>query len=280
MKEVYFDTNVYTHVDGFGQKKIFAPLDKLRRAIRSDHLRVYTSLMVIEETIGALMEYPAEGQRRLRLIRRLAKRRKMLRMHFDILEDDVHSYATGQRFKSHFMAPFPQLKDIFHVRDLPGLLEVAKKTKESNRQFRDRMRTKYSTHIAPLAEPIIDERQMPSFEEYFNDNATNFLEVLVKKTGDLDACQAKGREGLLSIPSTEVVTRAQLSLTYANTYLGRQQQQGDSRDMQHAQYAAAIGTLVTQDTRLIKLLRRANSPYLEVMNLEELLDKLPSATPG
>jgi len=66
-----------------------------------------------------------------------------------------------------------------------------------------------------------------------------------------------------------------VSLTYANTFLGRLPQQGDSADMQHALIASAVGTLITEDIRLRKALKRADSPYLTVMNLQELLHSLP-----
>ena len=79
----------------------------------------------------------------------------------------------------------------------------------------------------------------------------------------------------MKIPSLNVAVRGQLSLTYANTFLGRLAQQGDSADMQHAFIAVTVGTLVTEDKALGKALKRANSPYLSIMNLQALLDSLP-----
>jgi len=64
MKEVYFDTNVYDLLDELLQTKVFAPVDKLKKAIRSDQVRVYTNTIPIEETLGALKKKPAEGRRR------------------------------------------------------------------------------------------------------------------------------------------------------------------------------------------------------------------------
>jgi len=61
MKEVYFDTNVYDLLDEQVQAKDVGPINNLRRAIRSDQLRVYTNLVPIEETLGALRNHPAEG---------------------------------------------------------------------------------------------------------------------------------------------------------------------------------------------------------------------------
>src|SRR5690349_14340375 len=102
MKEVYFDTNVYDLLDDLIQTKSFAPVDKLRRAVRSDHVRVYTNVIPIQETLGALKDKPAEGRRRLRLIRTLAKRKRMIRPHTEIIKNDIRSYARDERFQSHF----------------------------------------------------------------------------------------------------------------------------------------------------------------------------------
>jgi len=64
MKEVYFDTNVYTRLDQLIQTKKFDAFNKLRRAVLSDHLRILTSFTVYEETNGALINYPCERLRR------------------------------------------------------------------------------------------------------------------------------------------------------------------------------------------------------------------------
>lgn len=275
MKKVYFDTNVYDLLDELIQKKIFAPISKLKRAVRSDQVRVYTNLVPIEETLGALKKNPVEGRRRLRLIRTLAKRKRMIRRHTEIIVNDIRSYAKRERFQSQFMSPYPELKPVFQVRDLLGLIEIAEENRTHNRGFRDVMRDRFSQFIAPLAQPIIANREVPTFEEYFEANYRAIFEIIAEKAGYLEGCQEQGFEGLLKIPSLNVAARAQASLTYANTFLGRLPQQGDSADMQHALIASAVETLVTEDKPLRKALRRANSPYLTVMNLQELLDTLP-----
>jgi hypothetical protein len=274
MKEVYFDTNVYTHLAQLVRRKNFTAIDKLRKAVLSDQLRILSSFTVLEETAGAFVEYPREAFQRLRLIRKLAKRKKLIKLHFDILNDDITSSATDQPLKSHFMAPFPQLRDLFLGRDLPGLIEVAKKTKESVSDFRNEMRNSFSRHIAPLAQAVIANREVPTFEKNFEDNAIEFVRLMVKPSGQLAACEKRGLDGLLEVPAINVYVRAQLSLVYANTHLGRLHNQGDSRDMQHVLLAATAGVFITQDNPLRKALKRANSPYLTVMSLHELVDTL------
>lgn len=275
MKEVFFDTNVYNHLDEQVQAKDFGPIDKLKRAIRSDQLRVYTNLVPIQETLGALIKHPAQGRRLLRLIRTLAKRKKLIRPHKEIIVNDIRSYAKDEPFQSRFMAPYPELKPVFQVRDLPGLVEVAEENLKHNRNFRDEMRGKFVQHIAPLAEPMVKNKQVPTFEDYFEANYRGVFEIMADKAGYLKECQAKGFEVLLDIPSLNVAMRGQVSITYANTFLGRKPQQGDSADMQQAFVATAVGTLITEDGPFRKVLKRANSPYFKFMSLQELLGTLP-----
>lgn len=273
--KVYFDTNVYTHLAKLIQRKNFGPVNKLKRAIRSDQVRVYTNLIPIEETLGALREQPVEGRQRLRLIRTLAKRKRVIRGHTEIIVNAIRTYSTDERFQSQFMSPYPELKPVFQVKDLPGLIEVAEKNRNHNWEFRNDMRGRMVEFIAPLAQPIIANREVPPFEEYFEANYLGIIELIAKGAGYLEGCRKKGFEGLLKIPPINVAVRAQVSLTYANTFHGRLPQQGDSADMQHALIASVVGTLITQDNPLRKVLKRAKSPYLTVMGLQELLDTLP-----
>lgn len=275
MKEVYFDTNVYDLLDELLQRKAFAPVNKLKKAIRSDQVRVFTNIIPIEETLGALKNKPVEGRRRLRLIRTLAKRKRMIRPHTEIIKNDIRSYAKQERFQSRFTYSDPVLKRIFQVRDLPGLIAVAEENRNHNWDFRNDMRGRYAKNIAPLAEPIIANREVPTFEEYLEANYRGVLEIMADKAGYLNDCQKRGLEGLMEIPALNVAVRGPMSLTYANTFLGRLHQHSDSADMQHAMIASAVGTLITEDKPLRKALKRANSPYLTFMSLQELLDILP-----
>jgi hypothetical protein len=211
----------------------------------------------------------------LRLIRTLAKRKLIIKHHTEIIVNDIRSYANGEQLQNHFMPPYPELKAVFQVRDLPGLIEVAEQNRIHNREFRNEMRDRMLEFIAPLAQPIIANRAVPTFEEYFEANYRGVFEIIATKAGHLRDCQDKGFEGLLKIPSLNVAVGAQVSVSYANTFLTRLPQQGDSADMQHALIASAVGTLVTEDGPLRRALKRANSPYLIVMNLQELVDTLP-----
>jgi hypothetical protein len=275
MREVYFDTNVYSHLDSQLQKKNLTAYNKLRRAVLSDQLRIYTSLVVYEETTTALLEYPSQGLRRIRLIRKLSKRKKMIRIHFEILADDIRSYAKGEAFKSQFMSPPPSLHELYEHRPIDELIEAAKQTKDYIRGYRNNVREAYATHIAPLAKQVIANKEVPTFEENYRELAVEFVRSTIRKSPYKQECEEKGLDDLLRVPSMNSMVGAQLSIIYANTYQNRLQSQGDSRDVQHVQLASAVGSLVTEDAGLLKVVRRMDSPYIKAMKLDDLLQSLP-----
>ena len=87
MKEHYFDTNVYSHI----HNRVNATDEQvanLHAAVRADKIRILTSSVVVEETISALLSAEKEGLARLKFIRKLAKRKRIIKLHPDLLEDD------------------------------------------------------------------------------------------------------------------------------------------------------------------------------------------------
>jgi hypothetical protein len=95
MKEVYFDSNVYGHIYRLQHGITAACAKKLEQAVESDRLRIFASVPVLEETNMAILNYPDEAFGRLRLIRKLAKRKKIIKPPGLILKEDVIAYANG-----------------------------------------------------------------------------------------------------------------------------------------------------------------------------------------
>src|SRR2546430_7755280 len=104
MKEVCFDTNVYRHICLRENGITNADVSKLFRAIRADEIRILTSTQVIEETISAVLTVPEEAVARLKLIRRLAKRKRIVQFHTDFA-NVVRAYANGDKIHAPFIAP-------------------------------------------------------------------------------------------------------------------------------------------------------------------------------
>lgn len=86
MKEIYFDTNVYTHIHNRSGGVTNADVARLVAAIKADKIRILASTQVIEETISAILSSPREALGRLRLIHKLAKRKRMIKPHTDFVQ--------------------------------------------------------------------------------------------------------------------------------------------------------------------------------------------------
>ncbi len=276
MKEHYFDTNVYSHIYnrvGVTDEQIA----KLYPAVRADKIRILTSSVVVEETISALLSAEKEALARLKLIRKLAKRKRIIKFHPNLLEDDIRSFAHGGKLRSHFMAPPPRFTQVFvdHGENhLHILRQIANETQKQIQAFRNEMNQKYNQLLRPLAAQIIRQNQQQSFADYWNELSVPFAEQLADKAGVLPDCQARGMNRLLEVRSVKLATLAQLSLGYANTYERGAVERGDSRDMQHAVLASGTRTFVTDDPRLGRVLTRILIPDFEVINLPTLLSRL------
>jgi predicted nucleic acid-binding protein len=276
MKEVYFDTNIYNHIHKRHHGVTEADIAKLYATVRADKIRILTSTSVIEEVLSALISLERDSFAILKHIRKLAKRKRILKYHPNLLEDDIVAYSRGKKMPSHFMAPPPNFTKIFtdHGPDHMAILrKIAEDTQKQIQSFRDKMDNSYIKHIRPLAEEIKRQKKQQSFEDYWAELSIPFAELLAKKAGVLAECQERGMEGLLEVRSVRLCTLAQLSLGYSNTYQRTTIDRGDSRDMHHAVLASSVNTFVTHDRRFAGILRRMPVDNFEVIDLKTLLSQ-------
>ena len=61
MKEIYFDTDVYSHIHNRNGGVTNADVARLVAAIKADKIRILASTQVIEETISAILSSPNEA---------------------------------------------------------------------------------------------------------------------------------------------------------------------------------------------------------------------------
>lgn len=275
MKEVYFDTNVYSHIYNLHHGITRDDREKLFSCIRSDKLRVYLSGVVLEETISALLSREKEALNRLRLIHRISKRKRILKEYRQVLDEVIEAYAKDQRSSSFFMSPPPFLKWVLRNQSkatLKGLRELAT---ESQQQIQERKKSteELFKKIWPLAKEEKEQGEHQTFEEYFKEHSENVVEIFANLAGLLPECQKKGINGLLNLTPLRGITIAILSQGYANTYEKAAINRGDSRDLHHAIYASMVGTLVTHDKGFSNVMKRSPIDRLEVVDLHALLAK-------
>jgi predicted nucleic acid-binding protein len=105
MKEVHFDSNIYTHIYFRRHKVTDTDVAKLFAAVEADKVRILTSAQVVEETISTILRSEQDTKGLLKLIRKLAKIKRIIKYHYQLLEDDIVAYARNTKAPKPFMAP-------------------------------------------------------------------------------------------------------------------------------------------------------------------------------
>lgn len=274
MKQVYFDTNIYTHINNLQHGITVPERTKLFESIRADKIRIYLSAAVLEETVSGLLSNEKQVIQRLRLIHRISKRKRILNEYRPILDGVVTAYANNDRVPSFFMSPPPYLKVVLRNQSrktLDGLRELAEQSQKQIQERKESIEKMFAEKIRPL---VVEEKEQgphQSFENYWKEHSINVVEIFAKLVGVLPECQEKGIDGLLEQTPMKAITVAILSQGYANTYEKTTINRGDSRDLHHVVYASAIGTLITHDKNFAKVMKRVPVNGLEVMDLHTLL---------
>jgi hypothetical protein len=273
MKTVYFDTNVYTHiynrVDGITEADVL----KLKQLIKADKIRILASIEVAEEAMSAIFAAPKEALGRIKLIHKLAKRKRMIKHHTDFIQA-VYAYANGGKVHSPFISPPLLMRRFLTAPDLDEVQRIAAENKEQIQKHHDKMADIYKTKIEPLAAPIRQQRQQPSFEDYWNTMAVHYIEELARQAGVLEQSQVRGLDGLMAIRCLHIHTLGQVSLDYANTYMGRTPKRSDSRDMHHVLLSSAAEAFITDDAALRRAMKRMQVEGYEVLSFKEMMERI------
>jgi len=276
MNEVYFDSNVYGHIYRLQHGITKTCVKKLEQAVESDRVRIFASIPVLEETTTAILNNIQEALGRLRLIRNLAKRKKLIKPPALILEGDVVAYAEGTKSPSKFEAPRPGLRRLFFDRSSENIKtwrEVALETKEEILKYSDEMNMLFNK-IRPLTEERKKKKTAEPLIVYWEAIAERWAEHMAEDFNVLDKCRAKGIAGLLNVRSIRAHMVVQVSLAYANAYERKTFDGGNSRDIHHVVCASAVPTFVTHDKALARVLTRMPIPDFEVIELKTLLNRI------
>lgn len=153
MKTVYFDTNVYTHIYNREDGITDADVLKLKQSIKMDKIRILASIEVAEETMSAIFAAPKEAIGRLKLIHKLAKRKRMIKHHTEFIQA-VYAYANAEKDHSPFTSPPLLMRRFLLAPDLDDVRQIATENKEQIQKHHDKMADIYKTKIEPLAAPI------------------------------------------------------------------------------------------------------------------------------
>jgi len=275
MKEVYFDTNIYSHLLNHQHGVTEKDVTRLFENIRADKVRVYLSDGILEETMGALMNQEREAIRRLRFIYRVVNRKRYLRPAVVIIRETILAYAKGQRVPSYFTSPGPlnrMLKKQNEV-DLLGLQLLAWATQDRITDY-VKVREAYYKTLRPEAKREMELKKRPTLQQYWNNDSKDIVEQFVDLYGVLKECRERGIEGLLNFLPMKALSAGVISNWYMNTYDRTKMNRGDIMDMDHVVYGAVVGTLVTHDSRFSTCLKRLPVDGFEIIDLHTLLNRV------
>ena len=201
MKNVYFDTNIYTHINNLQNGITVGDRTKLFKSVQSDKLRIYLSTAVLEETVSGLLSNEKQVIQRLRLIHCIAKRKRLLNEFRPILDGVIKAYAKDQRVPSFFMATPPFLKVVLRNQSretLDGSRELAKESQTQIQARKTSMEKMFVEKIRPLVAEEKKQGDHQTFDSYWKEHSTSVVEIFAKLIGLLPECQKKGIDELTS----------------------------------------------------------------------------------
>jgi hypothetical protein len=265
MPRVYFDTNVYDHIDK--GHVAHSDIDALRFALAHENLIANISIADVEELLGEWETNRTAAVRKLQIAREVVGFDEILKQPRDLLTEAIGTYGSGEVAPSPIM-PLDQRNIVVNSlhRIIGGdtrldsimskSLQEAQLMKEGFRQGMTQSRTEVCAEWERI---VAKEGRNATFEEYWAAGATEFAEDLVPPDY-VDACQARGFDGLLEVRTVRFAVGVLMSLIFSQIVgdgrQSRKPQIGDAYDLWHAVFASTADLFVTYDTRFAGLLRR------------------------
>lgn len=274
---VYFDTNVFDHLDrriGITEWDVY----RVKRAAKHECIRVVLSYLNIEETLFVVSLDRQKAEARVKLILELADKHLVARGHHQIIRDDICSYAEGLSTQPPYEPLTPWMEsELWKLaapvgRDWRNLKSVVDRTRRIKQEYENFM-MRGKSKLRPMAASI--GVKLYPFDSYWENNKGWLAEGLAKRAGVLRKVKRRGVDGLLMVKSVALVVGANLSLLYSHHYENRTPDSGDSRDILHAIAASGADVFVTNDKRLRAVLSRVPVEGFQVMDLRAFIRSLP-----
>jgi hypothetical protein len=252
-------------------------------------VRVYPSLVNIEELLGQWESDRPEAIRRLQIIRDLVGFDEILKPPSGLLTDAIRAYASGTALGAPMLPPSQRAQitadlDCIARGDL-GFDDLVRKTvadvSNMKNEFKPGMERARVQTLADLnwESRSSEERRAVTFEAFWQAGAIHWAEGFAERVGLADACRHRGMDGLLHVRPVRLAVGSALSLVFAQTVgddgQARHPHRGDGYDLWHAIMASAADVFVTGDGTLAQQLERVPLQDFKVRSsIRALLDDL------
>ncbi len=274
---VYFDTNIFDHLDQllYGIK----PWDVycLEKAVKDEKIKIILSYLNIEETLPIVESRPDRAKSRIYLMLHLADLAAYKQLYIKsqemILGDDIRHYAHGATISSPLQDLAPSTELVIRNMAQPSgpylnaLREIVGEVRTDKEQFRSFL----EDARARVLKKMKDKKAVKyKFERFWENNCAWLAEGLAARAGVLEECRSKGVKGLLDIKSVRLAVGASLSLIHSHVFESVAPKPGDNRDIIHAVLASTAQIFVSHDGDFSNALRRIPNRNIEVMDVHEL----------
>jgi len=270
MLRAYFDTNVYRGiVDGKVPPEEVAAL---RAAFVRCALIAPVSPAILDELTGELDIDRAAMIRKLAVPRDLGCFQRMLKQPSDILKDSIEAYATGSE------PPPVQASEDDRRRVVTILAEVIAGSRRYDEDLKgavagvDGLKTNWLEDMLEaqkraLIDPewqlnVAEARRRLTFADFFAAGGEGLAEAFAKSLGCVEACRARGLDGLIKIPPVRLCVGVAKSQMFSQIIGTRGQpdvrrpNRADGYDVWHAILASTADVFVTLDGRLADHIER------------------------
>ncbi len=275
---VYFDTNVFDHLERRSCGVTEWDLYRLRRAVRHKYCRVVLSFLTIEETLFFIQRDPVHAEAQIKLMLELGDKQLFALGQEMIINNEIRAYSHGTPSLPAFisMGVWTEFKirnfakpTGDYLTELQDLIEEVRRDKIVLQALLD----KAKADVKPIADKI-GVKRCP-FGLYWAQNSGWLAEGLARQARVLSKVKRRGVDGLLKVKSVAAAVGGILSLIYSHHLENRPPNRGDSRDVMHTIVASTADVFVTNDGRLERILSRIPVDGFRVMDLRAFLESLP-----
>jgi hypothetical protein len=271
---VYLATDAFDHL----YRRVgctAADIATLRKAIYGRALSIPLSLQTLEEIFLAPDVTARMRSAQMRMLLSISSPRRLLKPAEDLLMDDLRSFAASgqpessiqrgevQNAVSAGISSLLESDGVEMDEDFVEALQAARRQRES-----------LGAALAELRGAGGPAAAHDGFDEYFRQCAPGVAEALAERAGVAARCRERGLDELLKIKSVRMWTGAALWFGWTQAVENRLPSSEEVSDAMHAVLAAAAaGTLVTDNERLLRLSAHAKVEGFEAIDLKALLAK-------
>jgi|GEM_PF-5173080 len=285
--KLYFDNNVFADLAFRRIPDADESLHKINKAVNSKMIMIVPSLEIFEELIPVSQKDENQFKKRWQSMHKLVNWSNTLKYANELLKDDFVCFAnTGQADNPYITRKTPYYEAIDNLANMTEppssdtLQQITQQIYIAKGNFAYVINQAGKDWYGKVIFPKND-----NFERYWSetmgpntDEFTSYPKMMVnylaESLGIAEACQARGLDQLLSLPTVLLSIGYWAHSWFDQVTKGRKEKPSAEYDFRHCILAAAVGTFVTGDSDLCHTIREIPGHKVNVRSLSELISTL------